>query len=207
MARIFSGLIVIAMLAWFLWPRGSALLDREEALFAFLIALGVWIMTEVKESDEVIYRAATKNDIRLARELVSYASDKLKHVLKDHDFHSSIEKRYLSEVFAFDHEYKIGIVFFQDKRVAPLLDDFCRELEIFAQYITQHSVSDDFGRASIVPFELMGERERFEIEIVEANRLANNAWNKILPLIGKIKERIPEAFDEPISYDWFRSTI
>lgn len=206
MARIFSGLIVIAMLAWFLWPRGSALLDREEALFAFLIALGVWIMTEVKESDEVIYRAATKNDIRLARELVSYASDKFKHVLRDHDFHSSIEKRYLSEVFAFDHEYNIGIVFFQDKRVAPLLDEFCCELEVFASHIAQHSAPDEFGRASIVPTEAMRNRDRFEPEITEANRLASRAWDQFLPLIGKIKERIPEAFDEPICYDWFRST-
>lgn len=207
MARIFTGLVAVAMLAWFLWPRGSELLDREEALFAFLVALGVWILTEIKESDEVIYRAATKNDIRLARELVSYASDKFKNILREHDFHNPIGRRYLSEVFTLVDEYDVGTAFFQDKRVAPLFEVFCQELDVFAMYMAQHSAPNDQGRASIVPSRFAGPRNRFDAEIAEANRLSRRAWDQLLPLITKIKERIPEAFDEPISYEWFRSSV
>lgn len=205
MARILAGLITLFMLAWFLWPRGSELLDREEALFAFLVALAVWLLTEIKESDEVIYRAATKNDIRLARELISYFSDKFKTLLKEHDYHSAIHPQYFSEVHLLLNEHEVGTAFFQDRRIMPLFNDFCRELETFSKYMAEHSSPNEFGRQSIIPSWFVGEEDRFKDEIKEANRLASRAWARLTPLIGKIKDRIPEAFEEPVSYEWFRS--
>lgn len=205
MARVMAGLVTLAMLAWFLWPRGSALLDREEALFAFLIALCYWIMTEIKESDEVIYRAASKNDIRLARHLISYSSDKFRTLFKEHDFHSGISSQYFSELHGLLNEYDAGTTFFQDRHLQPLFKDFCHTAELFSNYMVEHSAPNEYGNNSIIPREFHGDRTRFANEIKTANRLSTQAWQALLPLVKKIRERVPEAFDEPITYEWFRS--
>ena len=42
--------------------------------FAFAVAAVVWCFTEFKLSEEVIYRASTRNDIRFAREIIGYSS-------------------------------------------------------------------------------------------------------------------------------------
>lgn len=47
--------------------------------------------------------------------------------------------------------------------------------------------------------------DHHKTEINEVNRLANEAWQAMLPLIVEIRERIPEVFDERIQGGWFRS--
>lgn len=90
-ARVLAGLTMLAMLAWFLWPRvESSLLEREEALFAFLVAFAFWLLSEVKESEEVVFRGSTPNDIRLAREMLCYSRWQFRELLKEHDYHRGI---------------------------------------------------------------------------------------------------------------------
>lgn len=165
----------------------------------------VWIIAETKERDEVVSRASTPNDIRVARELISYASSKFRTMLKEHDYNYQIYPQYLTELRIFINEYETGILFFQDRVLMFLLDGLCQELQNFSKYMAQNSVPDRYGRQNFIPSSQMGSKERFKEEIREANRLANLAWEHFPPIIAEIKQRVPEAFDEPISYDWFRS--
>lgn len=203
--RILSGFAMLAMFAWFLWPRGTGLMDREEALFTFILALAVWIVTEIKESDEIIYRAATKNDIRLARELISYHADKFRVLLKDHDHYHPLNTQYFSEASLLLNEQETGLAFFQDRRLAPRFMDFCHALNVFSSYMAEHSSPNEFGLQSI-RYPGTQDPRRVEGEIKEANRLASLAWQEMVILINEIKDRAPEAFDEPIEYRWFRSS-
>lgn len=193
------------MLGWFLWPKGSDLLDREEAFFAFVVAFVFWILSEIKESDEVVFQTSTKNDIRLARQMVSYAADIFRSNLKDHDHHSAIDGRFLIELNSLIHENDIGTTFFQDKRVKPLFEDFCFFAEVYSLHMATNSSPDGHGRQTLHLRGHEGEHHRVQSQMDEANRLAGLAWKRLPPLIAKIKERIPETFDEPIAYDWFRS--
>lgn len=203
-ARIGAGFITLLMLGWFLWPRGTELLDREEAFFAFVVAIVYWIMTEVKESDEVVYQASTANDIRMARQMVSYASDTFKSFLEDHDHHHSVPRRFLTEISSLVHEHEVGTAFFQDKRVQPLFEDFCRVADNYAGFMAGHSSPDNYGGQTLHLTGYPGEHHRVQQEIDEANRLASIAWEHLPPLIAKIKERVPETFNEAITYGWFR---
>lgn len=210
LARIGAGFTAFMMLAWLLWPRSTPILEREEALFAFLIAIFFWILTEIKESDEIVFRASTPNDIRLARQIVSYATDKFKILLHEHDFRRGINARFLTEASSLVHEAAIGTAFFQDKRLKPTFDDFCRSLGEFCSYMAEHSAPEGHRGGliqRIVPAHVdafqLNQRQLDEIE--EANRLASKAWDALELLIPKIKDRVPEAFDEPIDYGWFRS--
>ncbi|WP_333815364.1 hypothetical protein [Tabrizicola sp.] len=207
-ARIAAGTSSLLMLAWFLWPRNTPLQEREEAFFAFVIAVVFWLLTEFKESDEVIYRAATKNDIRLAREIASYSADKFKTMLLDHDYHNAISPQYLTEMGMLISEHDSGVAFFQDRRVQPMFVDFCFSLDRFARFMAEHSSPNRFGKNSIIPEHIASYGElphHVHKEISEANLLASAAWRMLLPLIKVIKDRIPEAFDDPIEYRWFRS--
>lgn len=211
LSRISAGVGALAMLGWFLWPRTQPLLQREDALFAFLVTAFVWILTEIKESDEVIYRASTKNDIRLAREMVSYASDKFLTILRDHDFHNSFLTRYLTEIDQLLHDFEVGTAFFQDRRVQPLFADLCAVLKPLRDHLAVHSgpsTGQPGVMQSIRPLELIGTEygQHYEEQIGEANRLASLAWRQVPPLVARIKERVPEAFDEAIEYGWFRSS-
>lgn len=208
--RIGAGITSFAMLTWYLWPRDVPLMEREEALFAFFIAFVFWIATEVKESEEVIFRSATKNDIRVARQMVSYASDKFRFLLREHDFSFGLPPRYLSEAGALVHDFEVGSVFFQDRRVHPMFLDFCESLRKFVDYLSLHSSPEMVSTGMlqyVVPPTIRG--TPFETEhraaVDEVNRLGTAAWEKLLPLISIIRERVPEAFDDPIVYDWFRS--
>lgn len=194
------------MLGWFLWPRSVSLLDREEAFFAFVIAFIFWVLTEIKESDEVVYQASTLNDIRLARQMTSYASDKFRSILRDHDHSRPIPARFLSEISALLHESEAGTAFFQDKRVQPLFEDFCTVADAYRLHMATYSSPDDMGNQSLHLKDHPYDDDRIRNELDEANRLATRAWSHLPPLIAKIMERIPETFDEPVNYEWFRST-
>ena len=205
MARISAGFITILMLGWFLWPRGSDLLDREEAFFAFIIAFVFWILAEIKESDEIVFQTSTKNDIRLASQMVSYASDVFRSNLEQHDHYGTIDRRFLIELDSLIHENDIGTAFFQDRRVQPLFEDFCCVAKAYSRHMATHSSPDQFGRQTLYLRGYEDGVHRVKAEIDEANRLATLAWKRLPPLMAKIKERIPETFNEPIAYGWFRS--
>lgn len=203
----------MAMLGWFLWPRpNSSLLEREEALFAFLIALFFWLITEIKESEEVVFRGSTPNDVRLARELLCYSRWQFRELLRDHDYHRGIEPRYLSEASAFLTDWNLKAEFFQDKRLSTAFGDFCKKLDTFTVYFAGVSAPETFG--AVVRQSILSSRESSDWDVpeqkkpdvVETNRLATEAWKQLELLMPKIRERVPEAFDEKVEMDWFRTS-
>ena len=212
-SRIGAGLGMLAMGAWFLWPRSSSsLLDREEALFAFLVSVFVWLATEIKRSEEVVFQDSTKNDIRLARELVGYSRFQLRHLLKDHDFHRGLEPRFLTEAEGLLSDWELKIAFFQDKRLAPLFEAFCNDLSAFDRYFAVNSGYERFGSVYRQSILTPDEADQWDVPahklsvIQETNHLASKSWNSFERLVQRVRERVPEAFDETISNDWYRST-
>lgn len=209
-ARIGSGLAAISMLVWFLWP-GATWQFEPEAFFAFGVAVVVWVFTEFKLSEEVIYRASTPNDIRFGREIFAYGMWNFRELLKDHDYHRGIYPRFLTEASFLVSETELGIAHFQDKKIQKKYQDFFGRLTSFVDYFSMHSSPERFGAVtlqSVIPanqFDEMNIADHHQAEINEVNRLANEAWQAMLPLIAEIKERIPEVFDEPIKGGWIRS--
>ncbi|MEP4013631.1 MAG: hypothetical protein ABJL92_16595 [Sulfitobacter sp.] len=209
-ARIGVGLAAFAMLTWFLWPRPTWEF-QPEAFFAFCVAAVVWVFTEFKRSEEVIYRASTPNDIRFGRELLGYGVWQFRSLLKEHDYHSGIEPRLYSEASALRFDTDIGIARFQDRKAQAKYKIFYDRLSTFVLYLAKHSAIENYGGAKvrhIVParrYTSAGIDPELKAVIEEANRLASEAWDAMLPLITEIKDRIPEVFDEPIKRDWFRT--
>jgi len=200
----------MAMLVWFLWP-GASWQFEPEPFFAFGVAIVVWIFTEFKLSEEVIYRASTPNDIRFGREIFAYGTWNFRELLKDHNYHRGIHPRFLTEAASLVSETEIGIAHFQDSKVQKKYQDLFERLRAFVDYFSVHSSPERFGSVtlqSVIPanqFDEMDITERHQTEINEVNRLASEAWKAMMPLITEIKERIPEVFDEPIKGGWIRS--
>jgi hypothetical protein len=215
-ARIGAGLATLTALTLTLWNGvGGVFEEREELFAAFLIALAAWIFTEVKESEEVIFRNSTVNDIRLGRELLSYAADKFRVALKDHDYHNGLHTRYFSELNALVHEYEVGVLDFQDRALKEPLSEFMRALTKFSMHMDQSSAPYGTGAMlqRIIPpddfakFDAFGSLpNHLMIEVKQANDLAGTAWNRLEQLVAVVKTRVPEVFDEAISYQWYRSS-
>ncbi len=209
-ARIGAGLSAIASLVWLLWPGGTWKFEPEP-LFAFGVAVVVWIFTEFKRSEEVIYRASTPNDIRFGREIVAYETWIFRVLLKDHDYHRGIDPRFAREASMLVSDTKDGKAHFQDKRVQKKYLDFFERLKAFVDYFGLHGSLEQFGSVmlrSVIPanqFDEMNVAPHHQDEINEVNKLSTEAWEAIRPLIAEIKERIPEVFDEQIRDGWIRS--
>ena len=129
LARIGAGMAVFGMLAWLLWPANVQFLFQPEPIFGLAVAVFVWIATEIKLSEEVQLRDSSPNDIRLARMLLQYHAEQFRIILKDHDFHGTIEPRYVSEIGSFLNQLESQHLSFQKKLLEPDFDRFVSSLE------------------------------------------------------------------------------
>ena len=136
------------MLVWFLWPGGTWQFEPEE-FFGFCIAIVVWMFTEFKLSEEVIYRASTPNDIRFGREIFAYGTWNFRELLKGHDYHRGIHPRFLTEASFLVSETELGIAHFQDKKVQKKYADFFGRLKAFVDYFGMHSSPERFGSVTL----------------------------------------------------------
>lgn len=201
----------MSALTWFLWPFNGTWEFSPEPLSVFSAAFGFWLFSEVKLSEEVIYRASTPNDIRLGGQIVAYGTTTFRKLLKDHDYHRGIPLRYLQEADSLISEADRGAALFQDKRVQKKFSDFIMKLDTFSDFFGGNSSPEKFGASllqSIIPanqFDEWNISDRHQAEIKETNRLATEAWKSMEFLIAEIRDRIPEAFDDPIEDSWFRS--
>ncbi|CUJ94818.1 hypothetical protein PH7735_01793 [Shimia thalassica] len=208
-ARIASGLAAFVTFLWLLWPSDEWRIEGEPTV-AFLIAIGFWILTEFKHSEEVVFRASTPNDIRVAREMLCYLTGKMRTMLKDHDFHRGIESRYLYEIDYLLTEVELDLVYFQDRKIEPIFQDFCYSLKQFDNYLGVHSSPEEFNGRWLQSIKHPKHDDynlpaKVQDEISETNRLASEAWATALPLIRIIRQRVPEAFDHPIQKGWVRT--
>lgn len=200
----------MTMLVVFLWPRADWNFSPE-AFFAFSVAVVFWIFTEFKQSEEVIFRTSTPNDIRFGREIFSYSTWVFRDLLKDHNYVRGIPPRFLNEASLLVVETEFGTALFQNKQVQTKYLDFSKRLKEFVEYFGNHSSSEQYGSVNlqaIIPYSQFNEydiSETHQNEINETNRLASLAWGAFLPLISEIKVQIPEVLDERLESHWFRS--
>jgi hypothetical protein len=207
-ARIGAGMTVFGMLVWLLWPTNFDFISQPEPIFGLVVAVFVWIATEIKLSEEVQLRASSPNDIRLARMLLQYHAEQFRIILKDHDFHGPIVPRYVSEIGSFLTQLESQHLSFQKKRLKPDFDLFIGSLEVFRSKVANYTVPHSFGGRFLTSVRGPHEMNDYDIstihknEISELNTLGSKAWANLDSLASRIKESVPESLDTPLEITW-----
>lgn len=181
---------------------------EPEPLFAFLVALVVWVFTEFKRSEEVIFRESTPNDILLGRRLIGYGAFQFREMLRDHDFKVGLGQRYFTETDGFTHEVSIGIAHFQDKKLKTDFDQFAQRLRKFLQALAVNTSPEGTGDSTMLYVRnprtsAPGWTDVQKREAEELNAKASEAWESLEKLIGTIRTRVPEVMDDPVHRNWF----
>jgi hypothetical protein len=212
-ARISAGLAAFTAYTWLLWPGSWAAVKGLpiEPLVVFLPLFAAWIATEIKTSEEIIFRNSTPNDVRLAQRLIGYYREQFRILLKDHDFHSSIATRYVSEASLLGYDFRTKRAFFQNKRLVEPFAKFMNDMEIFSDYIAQHTVPSSVGGQWRTSFrnktEILSE-ELYSSEakaISKANEFADAAWVSFESFVDLMMREVPEAADATSEVIWFSS--
>ena len=209
--RIGAGLAAIGAMALLLWPDDLTRFLNGAPLITFIGLLMAWIAAEIKTSEEVQLRNSSANDIRLAQRLLGYHAEQFRILLKNHDFYSSIDTRYLDEANLLSTEYRISKILFQNKRLPESLESFFKNLDPLLMHIASHTVPTLIGNHSRTSFknktEILSETA-FSHEkylIAKANELASAAWDSFDALAVKIRREIPEALDDKLEIVWYTS--
>ena len=206
-ARIGFGFSAFAALTWLLWPQSFEQLEPEP-LFVLGTALVVWILSEFKTSEEVLFRGSSPNDVRVSRDILRLHTEEFRVLLKDHDTFQFILDDYYLLVGKFLDRYQTGRLLFQAKELGPKLQQFVEKLEKFHAYVCANTVAEKIGgklRTGFKPLNLVSEKEydRRYSQSRTANALATDAWNEFERLVELVRKKTPEALDDPISkLDW-----
>lgn len=196
-----------------MWPW--SIKDFEpESFLVFVSSFAYWLAAEVKQSEEVVFRDSSKNDIRLGRDCMSYAAYSFRSFLKEQDFWSSYDVSYFSEASQLCHEASVGVAHFQDRVVQAAFVEFVGELNKLVEFLEVNAGPLEVGsinRMSIITKEYYGDDYSVpswqEQKAKEANEVSEKAWLKLEALSWKIRERIPEAFDEPLEPGLMRTHL
>lgn len=202
LARIGTGLSAIGALTWVLWPLDWQSVLQPEPLFAFTVALVVWIATEIKFSEEVQLRNSSPNDIRVAKKFAGLHANEFRHLLKDHEFFGFIDQSAITFIGQIIHERSSGSLIFQNKEMDHLLGRFLDNLNVLYRFIAQHTAPEMVAGSMTVSFKPRGifddeEYNRNQKLSWEADALADVSWKKLETLVAAIHQQIPEVLDEP----------
>ncbi|MEL7466762.1 MAG: hypothetical protein AAFN79_21995, partial [Pseudomonadota bacterium] len=179
----------------------------QEPLYVFLAALVLWVTSELTDwpfqNAEKVDEKATANDVRIAREFISLHSRKLRFLLKENDPWSFVESDRYSELSRLLNRHECDEVFFHDEDLNTKLDDLMKKLDDFSWKIALDTVPEKIAgawRTGYKPYEIVSEEEyqRRRTESKEAGRLAGVAWEALDLLIADLRNRIPEAWDQPL---------
>ncbi len=209
--RIGAGLAAIGAMALLLWPDDLTRFLNGGALIAFIGPLMTWVAAEIKTSEETQRRNSSANDIRLAQRLLGYHAEQLRILLKNHDFYSSIDTRYLDEANLLSSEYRVSKILFQNKRLSEGLESFFRNFDPLLMHIATHTVPTLIGKHSRTSFknktEILSETAFLHEKelIAKANELASTAWDSFDALAVRIRSEVPEALDEKLEVVWYTS--
>ncbi|MGB4114175.1 MAG: hypothetical protein WBK15_14160 [Yoonia sp.] len=205
-ARIGFGLAAMAALLWLLWDGATGELQAEP-LVAFLVGCAIWITAEFKHSEEVIYRASTPNDVRVAKWLIMYHAFQLRIMLNEHSFRQALAYHYHTEFSAFSDDIDKKTVKLQNRRLRGMFDDFGYRLKKFVELMGTNMYAE--GEGNSIRLYVRPPRYSFgdwtENQLNEAKELdesANLAWDALNNLVKLIHQEVPEAFDEEVSVYW-----
>lgn len=203
--RIGAGFVVFASMIWLLWDGAVWPLDAEP-MVAVLVSLFVWLSTEFKKSDEIVFRASAPNDVRVAKLMLGYSAFQLRELLLNHDFRNAFLKDYFQEFSALCTDCENKLVKFQRLRLRGPFADFHYQLAKLVSLMATHTTpgrhspnllyvyDPSFHQGAIKPFHLA--------EIEELNVQATHCWNTFLRMMEIIHEEVPEAFDDEIKKVW-----
>ncbi len=209
--RIGAGLAAIGAMALLLWPDDLTRFLNGGPLIAFIGLLMTWVAAEIKTSEEIQRRNSSANDIRLAQRLLGYHAEQLRILLKNHDFYSSIDTRYLDDANLLSSEYRVSKILFQNKRLSEGLENFFRNFDPLLMHIATHTVPTLIGKHSRTSFknktEILSETAFLHEKelIAKANELASTAWDSFDALAVKIRSEVPEALYEKLEVVWYTS--
>ena len=196
-ARVLTGLSVIGALIWLLWPSEWSKVEPEP-LLAVCTALVVWLLTEVKQSEEVIEFSATPNDVRVSKELLKLHKNQFRILLNDTDLWMFLDDEIYRKAFHLENSRDRGDLEFQNKRLDTQLEEFMVFLSKFNRHVAQHTTPEDVAGRAHIGYKPIGtvqddEYQRRRLLSKEANSLAAEAWKAYEKLISSIKIETPEA--------------
>lgn len=169
-------------------------------MFAFAIALVVWVAGEIKLSEEFIEKPSSQNDVRLGREIIEMHTGDVRSLLKDTDLFQFVDERIYDKVFNFLSDFDRGKKEFQNRRLGREFDDFVEGLKDFSRYVAIETVPVNLGGSLCRGFKpehtvTEEEYERQKALSKKANDLADLAWGKLDALAARVKIEIPEVLD------------
>ncbi|MBS1303975.1 hypothetical protein [Loktanella sp. SALINAS62] len=205
-ARIGAGLVSMAALTWLFWD-GVLTAPDAEPLLTFSISLFVWFSTEFKRSDEIVYRASTANDIRVAKLFLGYHAHQLRTLLWEHSFRNSLPSEYFDEFSALTTDIDRRLIKFQKPRLRNSFDDFSFKFIKFIQQLATNTTreGDEESARIYVKARRLSPGPWTAHEKAEANELdalGSECWELLNRLIEKVHTEVPEAFDDEINISW-----
>lgn len=193
------------MFAWFLWNGVGRDEFEPEPFFAFLVALVVWIATEIKHSEEIVFRQSSPNDVRVAKELLRLHAHTFRTLLNDRDLFQFLDSNHFSDSHDFCHRRNTGQLRFQNLSLDGLLEKFASDLGKLNHSIAQNTVPELIGGQFMTGFKprTIVSQEEYDRQLAlaeHANEQASVAWGSLENLVNQLHIRVPEALDEPDNY-------
>ena len=158
----------------------------------------VWLLTEVKQSEEVIEFSATPNDVRVSKELLKLHKNQFRILLNDTDLWMFLDDEIYRKAFHLEDRRDRGDLEFQNKRLDTQLEEFMVFLSKFNRHVAQHTTPEDVAGRAHIGYKPIGtvqddEYQRRRLLSQEANSLADEASRAYEKLIPSIKIETPEA--------------
>lgn len=203
LARLGTGCTALASLVWLLWPSDLSFVNNPEAWFVFGTAFIIWVLTELKQSEEVSSSSVSMNDVRIGREMLKLHKGEFRYLLKDQDLWSFVESDAYSGLREFCNRRDDGSMLFHNRKLDKMLTDLTERLDTLSEKIAQDTVPEMIGGVMMtgyIPFRIVTDEE-YQLRMKsskEANAIANQAWNALDKLAREIRSGIPQALDEPL---------
>ncbi|MDD9718487.1 hypothetical protein PVW48_17120 [Dinoroseobacter sp. PD6] len=193
----------MAALVWLLWPSDLTFVDNPEAWFVFGTCLIVWLLAEIKQSEELSSSSVTQNDIRNGREILKLHRGSLRYLLCDVDLWNFVDSDLYSEARSVCNRWDDDSLFFHNKALNEDLHKVVKSLDALSMKVAHDTVPEFVAgkmRTGYKPYHIVKEDE-YELrrrESKKANELANQAWNDLDQLAKKIRDQMPQVLDEPL---------
>ena len=203
LGRIGFGLSTFGALIWVLWPSDRSWL-QPEPLFIFATAFVLWVLSEVKLSEDFEPPVTSENDVRVAKELLRLHAYNFRHLLKDHDLFGYTEQSYFKLLDDFVVRYDRSQLLFHDKEMQRSLGVFVERLRPLRKHISQNTVPIQIVGNMMIgykPYQYVtpDDYDRLHGLAAEANDLATEAWSNFDAFVAVVRRRVPDALNDHLN--------
>lgn len=204
LARLGAGYSMFGALVWLLWPSDTSFVNNPEAWFTLGTVTIIWHLTEFKLSEELTPRTTSLNDIRVGRELIELHAGELRYLLKDTDLWTFVDDEVYSRLGSLCDRWQRGTFCFTNRKMNAELSSLMERLLALRLKIANDTVPEMISgklRTGYKPFYLVSQEEydRRDNESKKANEIASQAWVLLDLIAERIKKRIPEVLNDPVS--------